>query len=69
MKTPGKPLRTGYRKRQIDSAALPMFCDFSCPHASFSPADATGACRREQAVRCILFGKFNNKHAICLGRR
>lgn len=48
---------------------LPQFCDFGCPHAGFAPADASGACRREQAVYCSLFRTFNNKHNGCLDRQ
>ncbi|MFN0157868.1 MAG: hypothetical protein ACKVRP_07335 [Bacteroidota bacterium] len=47
---------------------LPLFCDYTCRHAEFAPADASGACRREQAVYCALFKKFNNKNNRCLGR-
>lgn len=49
-------------------ADLPQFCDFTCKHADFAPAEAIGACRREQAVYCSLFKKYNNKHNKCLGR-
>jgi hypothetical protein len=48
---------------------LPLFCDYSCPHADFAPAEASGACRREQPVWCTLFGKNNNKNNTCLGRK
>jgi hypothetical protein len=48
------------------AADLPEFCDFDCPHASFSPPDASGACRRDQAVWCALIGRYNNKNARCL---
>ncbi len=46
--------------------AVPAFCDYSCPHAAFAPNDASGACRREQAVYCSLVRKYNNKNARCL---
>jgi hypothetical protein len=52
-----------------ENAALPLYCDFGCSHAGFAPADATGACRRDQAVWCALFKKLNNKHSRCLGRK
>jgi hypothetical protein len=45
---------------------LPEFCDFDCPHAAFSPPDASGACRRDQAVWCALLSRYNNKNARCL---
>lgn len=47
----------------------PLLCDFSCPNADFAPGEAVGACRREQAVFCTLFRRFNNKHSACLGRK
>jgi hypothetical protein len=46
---------------------LPIFCDFSCPHADFS-SDVSGACRREQAVYCRLKKEYNNKNNRCLVR-
>lgn len=64
MKTVKKTKR-GSRRRPD---TLPMFCDYTCPHAAFPPADAVGACRREIAVWCTLAKKFNNKHARCLVR-
>jgi hypothetical protein len=61
------------KKREAGGRAtalpLPLFCDFSCPHAAFPPADAVGACRREQAVYCTLLEKYNNKNAKCIGNR
>lgn len=45
---------------------LPTFCDYTCIHAAFAPQDASGACRREQAVFCSLKKKYNNKNARCL---
>jgi hypothetical protein len=45
---------------------LPAFCDYTCPNAAFAPHDASGACRREQAVYCSLTKKYNNKNARCL---
>jgi hypothetical protein len=48
---------------------LPAFCDFSCPHARFAPAESVGACRREQAVYCGLFKRYNNKNSACLERK
>jgi hypothetical protein len=50
------------------AADLPEFCDYLCPHADFAPADASGACRRDQAVYCRLFRAFHNKNQTCLGR-
>ena len=50
------------------TAGLPLFCDYLCPHASFAPADATGACRREQGVYCNLLKAFNTKNRPCRAR-
>jgi len=55
------------KERRKNEPELPAFCDFQCPHASFPPADAVGACRREQGVYCTLFKEFNNKNAACIG--
>ena len=48
---------------------FPLFCDYACPHAAFPPADAVGACRREQGVFCTLLTRFNNKNGPCLARK
>jgi hypothetical protein len=50
------------------SPELPLFCDYSCTHASFAPNDATGACRKELAVYCTLLEQFNNKNSRCIAR-
>jgi hypothetical protein len=57
------------KKKKIPNAEqpLPLFCDFSCPHADFSK-DVSGACRRELVVYCTLIKKYNNKHNRCLAR-
>ena len=52
--------------KRTGSADLPLFCDFSCPHAAFPPADAVGACRREVGVYCSLLKRYNNKNTHCL---
>jgi hypothetical protein len=44
----------------------PLFCDFSCPYARFSPPDSSGACRKELSVWCTKIKKFNNKNNKCL---
>jgi hypothetical protein len=56
-------------KKNIAKAegSLPMFCDFSCPHADFTK-DVSGACRREQVVYCKLIQGHNNKHNKCIAR-
>ena len=57
---------TKLEKRGV--AALPDFCDFKCVYAAFAPADAVGACRRDQAVYCSLLKKFNAKNGRCLAK-
>ena len=47
--------------------AFPMFCDFSCKQASFSGKEITGDCRKEIAVYCKNFKKYNNKNSKCIG--
>jgi hypothetical protein len=56
------------KKNKDGPADLPLFCDFSCRHASFGKKDVAGACRREQAVYCTLLKKYNNKNNRCLAR-
>jgi hypothetical protein len=55
------------KKRANLEETLPMFCDFSCPHADFSK-DVSGACRREQVIYCALIKRYNNKHNQCIAR-
>jgi hypothetical protein len=55
------------KKTTKTDQVLPMFCDFSCPHADFSK-DVTGACRREQVVYCKLIRRHNNKHNKCIAK-
>jgi hypothetical protein len=54
------------RGPSVHADALPLFCDFTCPHAAFATPEATGACRREQAVYCGLADTYNTKHRPCL---
>ena len=54
-------------KRTKDS--IPLFCDFSCPHAEFAQPDTNGACRRDLAVYCKKYKKLNNKNSSCIGRK
>jgi len=57
-----------FSSKRLDIAGLPQYCDFSCPHASFAPNDAVGACRKELAVYCNLLAKYNSKNARCAAR-
>ncbi len=64
-------MKTGKKieKKKFDVKDLPQYCDFTCAFASFAPADAVGACRREQAVYCTILREFNNKNARCAARK
>ncbi len=48
---------------------IPEFCDFSCPHADFPPADSAGICRTMAAVQCNKLGKLVNKNTLCQYRQ
>jgi hypothetical protein len=61
--------RPAFDPEAIDAGSLPLFCDYLCKHARFPPNDAIGACRKEIAVYCDLFRRFNNKNARCLARQ
>lgn len=52
------------RKKEID---FPLFCDYTCKFSSFTAPTATGACRKELAVWCKHFKRYNNKNNKCLG--
>jgi hypothetical protein len=45
---------------------LPQYCDYLCEFASFTDTALSGACRRENAVYCSIWKKYNNKNAKCL---
>jgi hypothetical protein len=53
-------------KRPAATGDLPLFCDYSCPHADFAPKEAVGDCRKELAVYCSLLKQFNTKNKRCL---
>jgi hypothetical protein len=46
----------------------PDFCDFSCPHSDFPPADSAGLCRTMAAVYCKKLGRLVDKNAPCRWR-
>jgi hypothetical protein len=48
-------------------ASLPLYCDYSCSYAKFAQPDAVGACRRDLAVYCKKFKRYNNKNSRCFG--
>ncbi len=49
--------------------AIPPFCDFSCPHSDFPPADSAGLCRTMAAVYCGKLDKLVNKNGPCEWKR
>ena len=69
MKTLRSITSTSSKQNHTTSESLPQYCDYSCPHATFAPTEASGACRREAAVFCTLLRKYNNKNAGCIARR
>jgi hypothetical protein len=56
------------KQAALSPASLPLYCDFSCTYAQFAQPEAVGACRRDLAVYCKLFKKYNNKNSHCIGR-
>lgn len=55
--------------KNYDLEELPLFCDYSCKHAAFGEPGIVGDCRKELAVYCKLFEKYNNKNNKCLGKK
>ncbi len=55
------------QKKYLPNQNLPTYCDYTCAYALYATEDSIGACRREQAVYCKLFKKYNKKNALCLG--
>ena len=55
------------KKKQAQNIKFPKFCDFTCQYSAFSDPNAVGACRKELAVWCKHFKRFNNKNNKCLG--
>ncbi|MCZ7601991.1 MAG: hypothetical protein M5R37_03950 [Melioribacteraceae bacterium] len=54
------------KKRNVkDNFNFPSHCDFSCKHADFTDPNSIGACRKELAVWCKHFKRYNNKHNKC----
>ncbi|HXX64240.1 MAG TPA: hypothetical protein VEO56_10625 [Bacteroidota bacterium] len=66
-------MKTSPRTRQVRPPVgldeLPLFCDNHCVHASFSPPDAVGACRKEVGVYCTILGAYRAKNNPCLVRK
>ena len=56
------------KRKTIDKEIdFPLFCDYTCKYSSFSAPAAIGACRKELAVWCKHFKRYNNKNNKCLG--
>ncbi len=56
-------------KKKKKEEELPLFCDYTCKYAEFVDPNAVGACRRDLAVYCKKFKRYNNKNNKCLGRK
>jgi len=52
-----------------EETPFPLFCDYSCKFAGFAGKELTGDCRKELAVWCKYFDKYNNKNSKCIGRK
>jgi len=48
---------------------FPLFCDYTCKHSGFADPDAIGACRKDLAVWCSFFKRYNNKHNRCFAQK
>ena len=48
---------------------FPLFCDYTCRYAEFSNPESIGACRKELAVWCVHFKRYNNKNNKCLASK
>jgi hypothetical protein len=56
------------KQSDVRTDPFPLYCDFSCMYAKFAQPDAVGACRRDLAVYCKKFKRYNNKNSQCIGR-
>jgi hypothetical protein len=48
---------------------FPQYCDYSCKFADFSDPNTIGACRKDLAVWCTHFKRYNNKHNKCFANK
>ena len=58
------------RKRQSEISKkdnFPEYCDYFCKYAEFADPESIGACRKDLAVWCKLFKRYNNKNNKCFG--
>jgi hypothetical protein len=60
----GKKNNSLSKKEEIE---FPLFCDYKCKYAAFSTPSSIGACRKELAVLCGYFKRYNNKNNKCFG--
>jgi len=56
-------------KKDNKESDFPQYCDYFCKYASFSDPNTIGACRKELAVWCVHFKRYNNKNNVCFGRQ
>jgi len=56
-------------EKENKESDFPQYCDYFCKHAAFCDPNAIGACRKELAVWCGFFKRYNNKNNKCLGIR
>ncbi|MGK9369263.1 hypothetical protein ACSSWA_10190 [Melioribacter sp. Ez-97] len=59
----------GKKKNKPDDNEFPLFCDYTCKFADFTNPEAIGACRKDLAVWCKHFKRYNNKNNKCLARK
>ena len=59
--------KTGNSVLNKEKPGFPQFCDYTCRHAAFSAPSSIGACRKELAVWCSYFKRYNNKNNNCFG--
>ncbi|MGK9476261.1 hypothetical protein [Melioribacter sp. OK-6-Me] len=57
------------KKNNAELHDFPLFCDYTCKYADFTNPEAIGACRKELAVWCKYFKRYNNKNNKCLARK
>ncbi|MCK6603559.1 MAG: hypothetical protein HUU43_16355 [Ignavibacteriaceae bacterium] len=53
--------------KKPENFEYPRYCDYFCKFASFSGKEIVGDCRKELAVWCKLYEKYNNKNSACIG--
>jgi hypothetical protein len=57
------------KSNDIPIEKFPLFCDYSCKYAKFTDKDVIGDCRKELAVYCSYFKKYNNKNSKCIAHK